>query len=154
FAAVRAALSQAGRPQAAAERDTGRNLLFGLLALQNNFVDREALLSAFNTWVADKSRTLGEILVERGALEADARPLLEALVRKHLQKHGDAEQSLAGVGELGVIRDDLRRLADPEVHATLDRLASAGAATRRDRDATLSYAVHAPAAPGSRFAIL
>ena len=44
------------------------SLLFGLLALQNNFIDRDALLAAFNAWVADKSQSLGQILLDRGAL--------------------------------------------------------------------------------------
>jgi hypothetical protein len=39
-----------------------RNLLFGLLALQNNFISRDQLVSAFGVWVADKSRPLDEIL--------------------------------------------------------------------------------------------
>jgi hypothetical protein len=30
--------------------DASRNLLFGLLALQNSFIDRDALLDAFNRW--------------------------------------------------------------------------------------------------------
>jgi WD40 repeat protein/tRNA A-37 threonylcarbamoyl transferase component Bud32 len=140
-------------PGAARERDTGRSLLFGLLALQNDFVDREALLAAFNAWVADKSRSLGRILLERGALDEEAHGLLEALVRKHLQKHGDAEKSLAAADGLGALRAELERAADPEIRATLDRLPGAAAATRRDPDATLTYSQGPPAA-GSRFAIL
>ena len=50
------------------ESDTGRNLLFGVLALQNNFIGRDDLLGAFATWVASKARLLAEILVDRGAL--------------------------------------------------------------------------------------
>src|SRR5207247_9438291 len=76
FDVVRPTPPQAVRPQAAHERDTGRNLLFGLLALQNNFVDREALLAAFNVWVADKSRSLGRILVEQGVLTPARHALL------------------------------------------------------------------------------
>ena len=71
---------KANRPRA----DTDRGLLLGLLALQNNFVDRDALLEAFTAWVADKSRPLGQILLQRGALDADTHALLDALVRKHL----------------------------------------------------------------------
>ena len=54
------------QPRAGAERTVPKqsaadhNLLFGLLALQNNFIDRDALLAAFNAWVADKSRALGQ----------------------------------------------------------------------------------------------
>ena len=57
-AVVEAAFERAGLAPtplaAAANQDpvashTGWNLLFGLLALQNNFIDRDALLAAFNT---------------------------------------------------------------------------------------------------------
>jgi hypothetical protein len=34
--------------------DADRNLLFGLLALQNNFIDRDGLLDAFSRWVHDR----------------------------------------------------------------------------------------------------
>ena len=36
--------------------DPARNLLFGLLAFQLNFIDRRALLAAFDAWTTDKSR--------------------------------------------------------------------------------------------------
>jgi len=39
--------------QSTSRRDPARNLLFGLLAFQNSFIDREALLAAFGAWVAD-----------------------------------------------------------------------------------------------------
>ena len=39
--------------------DADRNLLFGLLALQNGFIDRDALVAAFDAWVGDKARPLG-----------------------------------------------------------------------------------------------
>jgi hypothetical protein len=34
--------------------DASRNLLFGLLALQNSFIDRDALLDAFNRWARSR----------------------------------------------------------------------------------------------------
>jgi hypothetical protein len=40
-------------------------LLFGLLALQNNVIERETLQAGFNAWVADKSQSLGQILLDR-----------------------------------------------------------------------------------------
>ena len=73
-----------------------QSLLFGLLALQNNFIDRETLLAAFNAWVADKSRSLGQILLDRGALSPARHAVLQSLVQEHLQQHGfDPERSLA-----------------------------------------------------------
>ena len=81
-AAVVAAFGEAGHPAARPEPRPAadRELLFGLLALQNNFVDREALLGAFNAWVADKARPLGRILLERGAVDEGRYALLETLV--------------------------------------------------------------------------
>ena len=45
-----------------------RNLLFGILALQMDFVSRDALLAAMNAWVLAKHKPLGAILVEQGGL--------------------------------------------------------------------------------------
>src|SRR5271170_3982969 len=42
-------------PPAKPRTDAAQSLLFGLLALQNNFIDRDTLLAAFNAWVGDKS---------------------------------------------------------------------------------------------------
>src|SRR5262249_38552665 len=66
----------------------GLNLLFGVLALQNDFINREQLLAAFGNWVADKARPLARILVDHGALDEARRVLLEALVAEHLKQHG------------------------------------------------------------------
>src|SRR6516164_6046485 len=66
-----------------------RNLLFGIIALQMDFITRDAIVAAMHAWVLEKSKPLGQILVEQGALAEDERQLLEPLVRKHLEKHGD-----------------------------------------------------------------
>src|SRR5262249_14781077 len=72
------------------------NLLFGIMAVQNDFVSRDALIEAMGTWVLDKSKTLGEILVERGALTSEHHALLTSLVAAHLRlHHDDPQQSLA-----------------------------------------------------------
>ena len=44
------------------------NLLFGILALQTDFISREQLVAAAKVWLLDMSRTLEEILVEHEAL--------------------------------------------------------------------------------------
>ncbi len=107
---------KADRPRAEADR----GLLLAILALQNNFIDRDMLLAAFNAWVADKSRALGQILVERGALSGDEHALLEALVGTHLKKYGDdPERSLAALGATASFRRDLGRIADRDLYASL-----------------------------------
>jgi len=115
-----------------------RNLLFGFLALQNNFISHGDLIAAVSVWLTDKSRPLDEILSQRRALADDERQLLEALVRKHLQKHdGDAERSLAALSSVGKLRDDLKKLGDPDVEASLVHVATARPAANADPNATL-----------------
>src|SRR4051795_13727562 len=117
-----------------------RDLLLGLLALQNDFIDRDALLAAFATWVADKSRSLGRILLERGALDADTYALLEALLRKHLQRHGDNPgRSLAILSSLGSARGALESVADPDLQASL-RLVATVPRAEGDSEATRAHA--------------
>jgi WD40 repeat protein/tRNA A-37 threonylcarbamoyl transferase component Bud32 len=131
-----------------------RNLLFGILAVQMDFVARDALIAAMHAWVLEKSKPLGRILVEQQALSLARHDLLEHLVDEHLAAHGgDAEKSLAASDGLGALRDELERVADPEIRATLDRVPSRAPAPR-DSDATLTYAIDAPVTPGSRFLIL
>ena len=67
---------------------TDRNMLFGMLALQMDFVDQDQLVAAMKRWVDDKSRSLGELLVEGSALSPDTRQVLDAVVQKHLDQHG------------------------------------------------------------------
>src|SRR5438132_11616780 len=103
-----------------AQHATDRNLLFGILALQMDFIRRDALIAAMNAWVLEKAKPLGQILVEQGALREDAHTLLEALVQKHLEMHGgDPHRSLASVSSLGSVRDDLGQVADAALHASL-----------------------------------
>ncbi|QEG24906.1 protein kinase domain-containing protein [Mariniblastus fucicola] len=83
-----------------------RNLLFGIVALQMNFIDRDSLIVAMNSWALKKTEPIEEILVEQGAMDAAAKVLLSALVDKHLEHHGhSAEESL---GALSSGSDDLR----------------------------------------------
>ena len=61
-----------------------RNLLFGILALQLDFITRDALIKGMNAWVLEKSKSIGSILQEQGALRQDAfRAGLRCLVDSH-----------------------------------------------------------------------
>jgi serine/threonine protein kinase len=149
-----------GGPGAALGRgaaDAGRNLLFGLLALQNNFTDRDALLSAFSTWVADKSRSVGDILLERGELDGSRHALLSALVSEHLKLHGgDPGQSLAALAVGASTRETIKKVGDPDLDASLS---CAGSAATADMDsggegAAARYSVDVTGARGRRFRVL
>ena len=122
-AAVDAAFGIAVRddsPAPGSPATAAHSLLFGLLALQNNFIDRDALLAAFNAWVADKAQSLGRILVDRGALEPCGIALLGEPVQEHLAHHGqDPERSLAVLAVVPAVRDGLRGFPRPR---TSDRV--------------------------------
>src|SRR5258708_5376361 len=73
-----------------------RNLLFGVLALHLDFIDQTELRLALQAWGADRSRSLGEVLVERGVLPAHRRRLLEEILHEYLIQHQmDPSQGLA-----------------------------------------------------------
>src|SRR4051794_15685718 len=97
-----------------------RNLLFGILALQLDFIPREALIAAMHAWALDKARSLGQVLREQSALGEDEHDLLEALVDKHLAKHDhDPHKSLAALSTIGSARQALEQVADADVQASL-----------------------------------
>ncbi len=128
-----------------------RNLLFGIIALQLDFISRDQLIAAMSAWVLDKHKPLGEVLSEQGALSVEDREAIESLVRRHLLRHdNDPERSLAALSAIGErLRDDLSRIADPDVQASLPLVS----ASRHDTESTLTY-LGSPTVPGGRFRIL
>src|ERR1043165_1254212 len=103
-----------------------RNLLLGILALQNGFVSEAALLAAIKVWVLDKSKGLTQILRDQHALSENHHALLEEAVDSHLARHGhDGAKSLAAVCLAGPIRHDLEKIVDPDVQASLARVSTA-----------------------------
>src|SRR5262249_33662217 len=133
-------------------------LLFGLLALQNGLIDQDQLLNAFRAWSRDRSRPLADLLGDLGALEPDDRSAVEALVARHLRKHGDdPEKSLASVPVGRSTRESLEQVADPEVQATLavaGRAAPTDPSTDGDAEHTATYSVGTATSDGLRFRVL
>jgi tetratricopeptide (TPR) repeat protein/tRNA A-37 threonylcarbamoyl transferase component Bud32 len=113
-----------------------RNLLFGILALQLDFITRDALIQAMNAWVLDKGKPLGQILVEQGALAAHHDALLQALAQEHLKQHGnDPKKSLEALSTVGPEHCDLTQIHD--LQASLDHVSAVPFA--EDASATRSY---------------
>lgn len=112
-----------------------RNLLLGILALQNNFISGAQLLAGFNAWALDKRRTLGELFLAQQALTPAQHEVLQALVAMHLQKHdGDTDRSLAALSA-SPAKSALQSVADAEVRTSVAALADPGSDPRE----TLSY---------------
>ncbi len=123
------------RPLGCTPGETGRNLLLGLLGAQMGLLDGEALIAALETWARDRSRPLGMVLRERGALDDDKLTLLDKAVAEHLRRHGDdPDRSLSTIGLDAALHAGLKRVADPEIQSYL-LLAAAGPATQ-DPEAT------------------
>jgi eukaryotic-like serine/threonine-protein kinase len=97
-----------------------RDLLFGLLALQNGLIGQGALVAAFQAWTRDKARPLADHLVVGGELDADDRSAVEALVARHLKKHGGSTaKSLAALPAGRSLQRSLAGLDDPELAASI-----------------------------------
>ena len=133
-----------------------RNLLFGLLALQNGLIDQVQLVAAFQAWTLDKARALADHLVGRGDLDADDRSAVDALVARHVKKHGgDVERSLAAIPAGRSTREGLAQLGDADIGASIAQLGP-GSTQRgaEDVDRTASYSVGSATSDGQRFRVL
>ena len=98
-----------------------RELLLGILALQNSFVTQEQLLTGFREWTTDKSCGLADVLVHNGALNEAIKPALESLVTAHIQTHqNSAELSLAAMPSLDHdLSDQLMQINDPDLQESI-----------------------------------
>src|SRR5436190_5872694 len=105
--------------------DLWRDLLFGLLALQNGLIDQAQLVAAFHAWTRDKAQPLADHLVTLGHLDPAHRPLLEGLAAAHLARNGgDAERSLAAIPAGRSTHESLACIGDPDLGGTLARVGS------------------------------
>jgi eukaryotic-like serine/threonine-protein kinase len=135
--------------------ETSRDMLCGLLALQTGLIDQTALVAAFHAWTLAKGRPMADILVEHGALDAQARQLIEALTAKHLELHGgDCDQSLAAVSAGRSTRESLARICDPDIEATLAHVGLASSRDDDDSDRTPSFSVGSVTTDGQRFRVI
>ena len=102
-----------------------RNLLLGIVALQMDFISRDALIGAMHQWTLEKLKPLSEILVANGALDPADRAVLEILVERHIARHGgDPERSLSSLEILMPARTTLAMLDDPDVKRSLSKLSA------------------------------
>jgi serine/threonine protein kinase len=103
-----------------------RNLLYGILAWQMDFISRNALILAMSAWARDRARPLGQILLEQQALSETEHDLLEAVVRQHLRRHNnDPSQSLAALQPIGFARQELEQITGPDLQSRLGLVAAA-----------------------------
>ena len=133
-----------------------RNLLVGLLALQNGLINQVQLVAAFQAWTLDKVRALADHLISLGHLNDAQRAVVEAMADLHVAKHGVIEQSLAALPAGRSTRESLAQLGDPDIEGTLARVRSRSTQQDggADPDRTSTYSVGATTSDGQRFRVL
>ncbi len=96
------------------------SLLFGIVALQMDFISRDQFFKAIKAWSKDKSQQLESILIEQRALLESDRDLLLPLVARHIKAHNnDPRESLAALSGIESVAKQLCSLGDESIEATL-----------------------------------
>lgn len=107
------------------DSNADRNLLFGILALQVDFITREQLIECMHAWVMEKTRAIAEVFEDKGYISNQRRAVLETLLEEHLQQHAnDPQQSLAACSSMGSVRHELDEMSDPALTESLAHLAA------------------------------
>src|SRR5437870_1761071 len=133
-------------PQPSGRSDADRNLLFGILALQLNFISRDALVEAMHAWALDKTTPLGRILIGKRKLTDEQLHALDVLVVQHLKIHGDdPEVSLQALGAASTARSTLGSITDSDLQSSLAKVGS-----ETTVEETRSYSPPPPSA-GARY---
>ena len=98
-----------------------RNLLFGVLAVQLDFVSRDDLIAATSRWVLDKQQPLSEVFVSQGMISEEESKLIDNVVQKHLERNNDdPRQSLQSIEAFEAVRTKLEELPDTEVRQSME----------------------------------
>ncbi|KAF0246824.1 MAG: serine/threonine protein kinase [Planctomycetota bacterium] len=119
------------------------DLLFGLLALQMNFVSKEQLLECSAVWMNDPQAVLGKLFLDRGYLKPKQHAGVAAMVDAQVDAHeGDPARSLAALKMDQDLRESLLALnVPPDLRQSLAWVQARG--KREARPVTV-----APAAEG------
>jgi serine/threonine-protein kinase len=133
---------------------TDRNLLFGVIAVHLDFIERADLLTALQAWNADRSRPLGEVLVESDLLPPRRRNLLEDVVREYLVQHDmDPVRGLAAACTARALSFDLNEFA-PAIHGGQSTLEDHHTLARPDSADPPLPSVGVRTSAGKRFRII
>ena len=90
-----------------------RNLLFAVIALQDDLIDQAQFADVCAGWAMRLERPLAELLIERGWVTEQDRSDVERKLERKLKKHqGDVRATLGAVAEIEA-RDVLQVIAKP-----------------------------------------
>ncbi len=102
--------------------DTERNLLFGVIALQNGAVDADRLVETYADWVTEPTQPLADLFVQRGVMTDEQKTEVERVVASELQANGGDPQATLVATIDGRSRDAIRGItgADGALDAKLN----------------------------------
>jgi hypothetical protein len=135
-------------------------LLFGLLALNNDLIGESDLVTALHD---PAGRPIADALVAAGALTTLQRDLIEALAGEQVKRHGgDVDPSLASLTAGPSTRERLARLGDQKLASSLARVAGTlpfdgdldSSRTRTFAAAGVTFSVGTLTSDGRRFRVL
>jgi serine/threonine-protein kinase len=130
--------------------DTDRNLLFAVLALQADLIDRDRFVRACTLWAAHKERAIADLLLEQGWLTFDGKAVVDQLIAFKLRKHGgDVQASLAEAAGADV-RGALASIPDADVERSVAALPDTPARPTRVAPAAEDFSTVPPAACAGR----
>ena len=102
----------------------GRELVWGLLALQQRFVSRAALLAAIEVWHGRPEQPLGRILLEQQAIDPDQAAKVDAAIQDILDRQDSDPVKIFHAVALGeALGGVLEQVPDPEWRSRLRRAA-------------------------------
>ena len=91
--------------------DTERNLLFGVVALQNGTVDADRLAETCAAWVAEPSQPLADLFVKSGVMTYEEKTEVEKVVAHELEAYGGDPQATLAATIDGRAREAIRDAA-------------------------------------------
>jgi serine/threonine-protein kinase len=102
-----------------------RSLLFVVIALQDDLIDRDQFADVCTGWAVQLERPIAELLIERHWITERDRSDVERKLERKLKKHGgDEGAALGAVAEIRE-RDVLGSIGSPEIRKSINALAPA-----------------------------
>ncbi len=102
-----------------------RDMLFGTLAMQLEFVTRDQLISATSEWALNRRQPLGEVFLSKGFINRAESQVIENVVQKHLERNqGDPRQSLDSIEAFRALRSIFEDVGPIEPRETEQQQAS------------------------------
>jgi eukaryotic-like serine/threonine-protein kinase len=104
-----------------ADTDVDRNLLFAVIAFQDDLIDQDRFVDVCAGWAARMHLPLADLLLERNWINQGDRLAIDRKIERKIQKHGGARASLAALAGADA-RDVIRRVDHPEICKSLSSL--------------------------------